>query len=107
MPQRIVVNVMTKEQTIVDLTPEEIAAIPPPYVPTPEEVATAAELQAQKDLRAAAKIDAIFTDIANDTIAQLLHKIEVQFPNPAYTNQQQKLLKVCLVAAALSLRGDK
>jgi hypothetical protein len=73
--------------------------------PAPEEITAQAERKAEQDLKAAAKMDAIFTDIATDTLAQLVHKIEVQFPNPTFTNQQQKLLKVCLVAAALSLRG--
>jgi len=33
--QRISVNVMTGEVTVVDLTPEEIAALPPPAPPAP------------------------------------------------------------------------
>ncbi len=33
--QRISVNVMTGEVTVVDLTPEEIAALPPPAAPAP------------------------------------------------------------------------
>ena len=34
--QRIVVNVQTGEAEVVDLTPEEIAALPPPSTPDPK-----------------------------------------------------------------------
>lgn len=92
-------------ENCVQITDVEYATLlaPPPL--TPQQIADQADKQAQRDLKAASKLDAIFTDIATDTLAQLVHKIEVQFPNPTFTNQQQKLLKVCLIAAAITLIG--
>ena len=90
----------------IEITEAEADALRAPPTPTPEELAAKSEYKSQQDLKYAAKMDAIFTDIATDTIDQLVHKIEVQFPNPTFTNQQQKILKVCLVAASLCLRGS-
>lgn len=43
--KRIEMNVMTGEVTVVDLTPEEIAALPPPPPPPPLPAITAAQLR--------------------------------------------------------------
>ena len=76
--------------------------VPPPPL-TDNQIAENEIISKRASLKIDAKIDEIFTDIKNDTIAQLVGKIETHFPNPEFTNQQQKLLKACLIAASIAI----